>query len=266
MKREVCCYRYLVSAIILVIALMMLIVPAPAMADDSPTAKLRMVAASAEVPAPTGTFDVEIHGPCNIFTAGFQIWLHYDSTYVEPSGVVAGVPFPGTADPDQPTLSWPIWTADGDYMFIGGTVLLDAGAQSAQWIDPNTSVHLCTVTFETKAATPPECTEIVFVTQGMPNSMIDAQHTMLTGSPDPTDAHSETDVPLGADDTMGVKVCIPESNPGGSIEIIFNPMIYDVNGSDVIDYDEAVDAIQEYFAGEISYDQVVDVIQLYFAG
>ena len=44
----------------------------------------------------------------------------------------------------------------------------------------------------------------------------------------------------------------------------WTPWIYDEDDSGTIDYDEAVDAVQDYFADKITKDQVIKVLKLYF--
>ena len=41
---------------------------------------------------------------------------------------------------------------------------------------------------------------------------------------------------------------------------------YDTDGNGVISRDEAIDAVADYFAGELTRDQVITVIQYYFSG
>ena len=46
---------------------------------------------------------------------------------------------------------------------------------------------------------------------------------------------------------------------------MFDPMVYDVDGSGVIEKDEALAAVADYFAGIITKAQVVEVLVLYFS-
>jgi len=44
----------------------------------------------------------------------------------------------------------------------------------------------------------------------------------------------------------------------------WTPWVYDINGDKEISYDEAVDAVQDYFADKITKDQLIEVLNLYF--
>lgn len=46
----------------------------------------------------------------------------------------------------------------------------------------------------------------------------------------------------------------------------FNPWDYDSNSNGVIDVNEVIHAIQDYFEGIITYEQVMQVITLYYKG
>ena len=48
------------------------------------------------------------------------------------------------------------------------------------------------------------------------------------------------------------------------LESVWTPWIYDENGNGTIDREEAVHAVQDYFADKITRDQVIEVLKLYF--
>ena len=48
------------------------------------------------------------------------------------------------------------------------------------------------------------------------------------------------------------------------IEAVHHP--YDANGNGIIDRDEVLEAVADYFAGDIEKDVVIEIIKLYFAG
>ena len=50
------------------------------------------------------------------------------------------------------------------------------------------------------------------------------------------------------------------------VTVVFDPWLYDMDESGVIEKNEALLGIQDYFGGEITKMQVLEVLQLYFAG
>jgi len=176
------CYRYLVSAVILVVALTMLIVPAPATADE-PTATLELVPEYTQNPTVGGTFDVTVRGLSDIYTAGYEIWLQYDATYIEPVEVVYGPEFKDLKeDPEDP----PTWIKDNGEGLMGvfGMVPLneeDDPFVAIEWVTPDSLIDLCTVTYTASWVTPPEGTPIALLVEGTDNPLFPGHPEMVTG-------------------------------------------------------------------------------------
>ena len=51
-----------------------------------------------------------------------------------------------------------------------------------------------------------------------------------------------------------------------SVTVVFDPWLYDIDESEIIEKNEALLGVQDYFGGEITKMQVLEVVQLYFAG
>jgi len=169
------------------------------------------------------------------------------------------------------------WLIDGPYGVIEALLANTCGACTNDcYVDAGFDVDCtdCFITLDGRTAW--NCTRLMtaaeiayFVDEGVFTTATDADDYAITGLRILSSHKQNVDVKITIWDCWEGDV-LPQFHDkmvtgfGDEVPPVFDPWVYDVDESGVIEKDEAVAAVNDYFAGDITKANAVEVLNLYF--